>query len=98
MEESSLVEIYCSCHHNIEWNFGISGLTQRHGPPDFTATYVVLASYFKTHGPNKHSAGRKSSYAIPDMIDHGLNNIECATDIQEVEWQAEAEDLEVEVL
>jgi len=98
LEESSLVEIYRSCHHNIERNLGITGLTQRHGPPDFTATYTVLASYFKNHGPNEHHAGRKSAYTIPDMIDRGLNNIECATDIQEVEQQIDAEDLEVELL
>ena len=98
LEESSLVEIYRSCHHNIERNFKIAGLTQRHGPPDFTATYIVLALYFETHGPNEHRAGRKSAHTISDMIDQGLNNIECAMDIQEVEWQAEAEDLEVELL
>jgi hypothetical protein len=98
LEESSLVEIYRSCHHNIERNFEIAGLTQRHGPPDFTATYIVLASYFKTHGPNEHRAGRKSAHTIPDMIDQGLNNIECAMDIQEVEQQVEADDLEVELM
>jgi hypothetical protein len=98
LEESTLVEIFRSCHHNIECNLDISGMTQRHGAPDFTATYTVLAHYFRTHSPNEHRNGRKSAYLIPDMIDRGLNNIECATDTQEVERQADAEDLEVELL
>ena len=98
LEESSLVEIYRSCHHNIERNLGITGLTQWRGSTDFTATYTVLASYFKKHGPNDYHAGRKSNYTIPDMIDRGLNNIERGTDIQEVEKQLDAEDLEVELL
>lgn len=72
-------------------------MTQRHGTPDFTATYAVLAHYFKMRSPNEHLTGRTSAYTIPDMIDRGLNNIECATDIQEVERQADAEDLEVEL-
>jgi len=98
LEESSLVEIYRSCHHNIERNLGISGLTQQCGSTDFTATYTVLTSYFKKHGPNNYHTGRKSNYTIPDMIDQGLNNIERGTDIQEVEKQLDAEDLEVELL
>jgi hypothetical protein len=84
LKESSLVKIYHSCHHNIEHNLGITGLTQWHGSADFMATYTVLASYFKKHGQNDYHTGRKSNYTIPDMIDQGLNNIEWGTDIQEV--------------
>ena len=100
IEESPLVEIYRSSHHNIERNFNITGLTQRHGPPNLSRTFETLASYFKIHGPNEHYTGRKSAHAIPDMIDRGLNNIETSTSMpEEVDHQVlEAEDLEVELL
>lgn len=99
IEESPLVEIYRSCHHNIERNFNITGLTQRHGLPNFSKTFEKLATYFKTHEPNEYRAGRKSAHAIPDMIDRGLNNIEATTGIQDdVDHEIEAEDLEVELL
>ena len=100
IEESPLVEIYRSSHHNIERNFNITGLTQRHGLPNLSKTFETLALYFKIHGPNEHRTGRKSAHAIPDMIDRGLNIIEISTSTpDEVDHQVlEAEDLEVELL
>ena len=99
IEESPLIEIYQSCHHNIEHNFNITGLTQRHGPPNLLKTFEKLATYFKIHTPNKYHAGRKSAHIIPDMIDHDLNNIESTTDISDdVDHEIEAEDIEVELL
>ena len=82
-------------HHNIERNFNITGLTQRHGPSILSKTFETLASYFKIHGPYKHRTGHKSAYAIPDMIDCGLNIIEISTSTpDEVDHQV----LEVELL
>jgi hypothetical protein len=99
IEESPLVEIYRSCHHNIERNFNTTGLTQRHGPPNLSKTFEVLATYFKTHSPNEHCNGRKSAHTILDMIDRGLNNIEPAADLpDDVDREIDAEDLEVELL
>ena len=94
-----MVEIYRSCHHNIERNLHITGLTQRHGPPNFSKTFETLASYFKIHTPNTLSCGRTTTHSVSDKLDDGLNNIEEAVDAQdEVEGQIEAEDLEVELL
>jgi hypothetical protein len=59
----------------------------------------MLATYFKTHGPNGHHDGRKSTHTILDMIDRGLNNIESTTDApDDIDHEIEAEDLEVELL
>lgn len=99
IEESPLVEIYRSCHHNIERNFNITGLTKRHSSPNLLKTFEALATYFKTHSPNEHRNGRKSAHTILDMIDRGLNNIEPATDLRDdVDHEIDAEDLEVELL
>lgn len=97
IDESPLVEIYRSCHHNIERNLAISGLTQRHGPPDYTATYAVLGKYFETHNTNVFQAGRKSKYHIPDMINRGLHIIETGIESEEKEVTVEAEDIGVEM-
>ena len=99
IEESPLIEIYRSCHHNIECNFHITGLTQRHGPPNLLKTFEALATYFKTHCPNKHYNGHKSAHTIPDMIDRGLNNIKLATDLpDDLDHEIDVKDLEVELL
>ena len=71
LEESVLIELYCTCHANIERNFGLASLTSRHASPDLTKTFQKMESYFKAHGPNKHKSGRKSAYTIPDMLSKG---------------------------
>ncbi|KZP32767.1 hypothetical protein FIBSPDRAFT_670214, partial [Athelia psychrophila] len=72
IEESPLVDIYRSCHHNIERNFHINGLTQRHAKPNLKLTFAVLAAYFKEHGLHTHQTGRQAAYTISDKIDDGI--------------------------
>jgi hypothetical protein len=71
LEESVLIELYRSCHTNIERNFGLASLTSRHAPPDLTKTFEKMASYFEAHSPNQYKTGRKTAYTIPDMLNKG---------------------------
>jgi hypothetical protein len=71
IEESVLVELYRCCHSNIERNFGLTSLTTRHAPPDLTKTVGKMQTYFDSHAPNQHTAGRKTAYSIPDMLNRG---------------------------
>jgi hypothetical protein len=72
IEESSLIDVYHSCHVNIERNFLLGGLTSRHTPPDMTRTYEALMKYMVIHGPNESRAGRTAAYIIPDIIMKGM--------------------------
>jgi hypothetical protein len=53
IEEWSLINVFHSCHINIERNFLLGGLTSRHTPPDMTRTYEVLMNYMVVHEPNE---------------------------------------------
>ena len=70
--ESPLIEVYHSCHANIERNFQLGGLTTRHTPPDMKRTYRVLAEYMEQHDTNTYQPGRKTFYSIPDVLNKGL--------------------------
>ncbi|KAF7971243.1 hypothetical protein HWV62_21560 [Athelia sp. TMB] len=97
IEESSLVDIYRSCHHNIERNFRIAGLTKHHSPPSLVLSLEVLAAYFRQHDLNKHQSGRTASYKISDKIDDGINNVESMEEAaDDGDAPVQAEDLEVD--
>lgn len=99
IEESPLVDIYQSCHHNIERNFLINGLTQRHAKPNLRLTFEVLAAYFMVHGLNRHQNGRQAAYKISDKIDDGINNVESMEEAaDDGDTVIRAEDLEVELM
>lgn len=70
--ESPLIEVYHSCHANIERNFQLGGLTTRHTPADMKRTYRVLVEYMEQHATNEYQAGRTTSYPIPDVLNKGL--------------------------
>ena len=73
IDESSLIDVYHTCHVNIERNFLLGGLTSRHTPPDLTHTYRALADYMSINCPNDYKVGRTTAYSIPDMITKGLS-------------------------
>ena len=72
LDESCLINVYHSCHVNIEKNLVLRGLTTRHTPPDMSKTFEVLARYMRTHRPNEHTPGRTMGYRIPDTIMKGM--------------------------
>lgn len=98
IQESSLVDIYRNCHHNIERNFHLAGLTNRHAPTNLVETFRVLAVLFSDNRPNEHQAGRKSKFSISNKIDDGQNNIDSQVDkLPDVDGTIEADDLAGEV-
>ncbi|KAF7969309.1 hypothetical protein HWV62_27741 [Athelia sp. TMB] len=97
IEESPLVDIYRSCHHNIERNFHIAGLTKHHAPPNLVLSLEVLAAYLKRHELNTHKRGRNAFYKISDKIDDGINNVESMEEAaDDGDAPVQAEDLEVD--
>lgn len=52
----------------------LSHLTTHHTEPDMTETFAVLHRHMASAdaSPHKYTAGRKSKYDIPDLIDRGL--------------------------
>jgi hypothetical protein len=45
----------------------------RHTPPDLTETFKVLGEYMHAHGTNTFQPGRKTAYAIPDVLKKGVS-------------------------
>ena len=72
IDESSLIDVYHSCHINIEQNFLLGGLTNRHTPPDMTRTYEALRKYMVVHEPNETRPGRTAGYIVLDIIMKGM--------------------------
>ncbi|CDO77022.1 hypothetical protein BN946_scf184380.g8 [Trametes cinnabarina] len=70
--ESILVLVFRSSHANVERNFRIPGLTNKHAEKNMRATFTdILDGYLKKYGPNKYNAGRGTSYTIPNRIERG---------------------------
>jgi hypothetical protein len=98
IDESSLIDIYHTCHVNIEQNFLLGGLMSRHTPPDLTHTYHALADYMSINSPNDHKAGRTTAYSIPDMITKGLSQLlttDGGTNVGDKEEEYTVEDVDV---
>ena len=70
-----MIELYHSCHSNIDRNFLLGGLTTRHTPPDLTRTYQTLTDYMHANNTNIFCAGRKTAETIPDAISEGLRQL-----------------------
>jgi hypothetical protein len=71
LEESVLVELYWSCHRNIETNFGLTTLTSQHAPLNLAKTVEKMRSYFERNWPNDYQPGRETEMPIKDMLTHG---------------------------
>ncbi|KAJ7732217.1 hypothetical protein DFH07DRAFT_990929 [Mycena maculata] len=96
IEESTLIQVYRGCCHNIERNFALTALTSQQAPPDMEKTYQKMALYLQQNSPNEHQAGRKSAYIIPDIIEQGqakMNSTEKSEE-DENEEREEENDLE----
>ena len=97
-----MIKIYHSCHDNIEHNFCLTSLTNRHAPPNMEKTLAKIALYMDEHKPNQRQAGRKSMYRISDMLDRGEHlvfNIDTYSGLVEdegIDQAVEEEDLTVE--
>ena len=70
LEESVLVELYQSCHRNIENNFGLTSLTSRHAPPNLAKTVEKMRSYFERNRPNDYQPGWQTAMPVKDMLTH----------------------------
>jgi len=70
LEESVLVELYQSCHCNIENNFGLTSLTSRHAPPNLAKTVEKMWSYFERNRPNDYQPGWQTAMPVKDMLTH----------------------------
>jgi hypothetical protein len=53
IKELSLIDVFHSCHINIECNFLLGCLMSRHTPPDMRCMYEVLRKYTAIHEPNE---------------------------------------------
>jgi hypothetical protein len=98
IDKSSLIDVYHSCHVNIERNFLLGGLTSRHTPPDLTRTYERLLEYMHTHRPNEITPGRISAYPIPDMILKGMSEVlttDASAEVGDDDLEEELEDIDI---
>lgn len=73
IQESSIIEVYRSCHGNIERNFGITALTSRHTPPDLQKSFAKMAEHCRLNSTHEIVPGRGTAYSIPNMLDKGLH-------------------------
>ncbi|KAH7917503.1 hypothetical protein BV22DRAFT_1026233, partial [Leucogyrophana mollusca] len=71
LEESPLIQVYRSCHANMERNLSLPGPTTKHAEPNLAKTLTKMTTYMRDHKANEFQAGRNSMYSIPDMIDKG---------------------------
>ncbi|KAL1687148.1 hypothetical protein GGG16DRAFT_128169 [Schizophyllum commune] len=71
IKESVLINLYRSCHANIERNFHLSALTTAHAPADIAMTMRIVCELMTASRPNYFEAGRKCRFAVPDMINKG---------------------------
>jgi hypothetical protein len=71
IEESPLIQVYRSCHSNMERNLSLPGPTTTHAEPNLRKTIKKLVDYAREHRTNEFVAGRTTTYSIPDMMDKG---------------------------
>lgn len=104
MKESTLTEVYKSCHVTLEKNLVLNHISTHHTEPDMTHTYSKLHRQMNKTHPYRANPGRRSHYIIPYVIDSGAKALmkrktayRSADGDEDVELRAELEDLNIEL-
>ncbi|KAI5822356.1 hypothetical protein K523DRAFT_288205 [Schizophyllum commune Tattone D] len=72
IKESVLIDLYRSCHEDMDQNFNLTSLTTAHAPANLDISMRVASDSLKTSRPHDRQPGRRSNFHIPDMLDLGM--------------------------
>ncbi|KAF5313897.1 hypothetical protein D9619_013000 [Psilocybe cf. subviscida] len=103
IRESPLIQIFRSCHENIERNFVVtSTLGRKHAPPDLKLTLKRTTDYMAEKKVNFYSPGRVAVFTVKNALDLGQHLVFNLGDVPDVDGEEQIdqaitdEDLEVE--
>jgi hypothetical protein len=87
-KQSSLIEVFRSCHVIVEGAFQLTHRTLKHTSPDMTATIERLHAYMQSSGLCEFRRGRVVEREITDQIFKGLQVIHSKKVVLPVEEEA----------
>jgi len=72
LAQSGIIELYRSCHENVEDNFNISQCTVKHADVIMDADITVLRDNIAQQRVHTFIAGREAA-AVTDQLEHGID-------------------------